>query len=233
MKLTKFPTPEEMLNNEKETLRLLIHSRQIKTYFTQLHADADNCFAKLNATKLGKNPMELLNFESFMDIIVGSKERRVYLGGLISLDNKNVYKDVSYSLTICNKTGPSKILRRFHFDFDCDGVKSGSSNKPFFHIQYAGKMSPRMEAEGFSNDRHYHHINKELSEPRIFFMPMSLLFLVYLILKEIDKEHADILEEPAWHKRMCENEQLILKPFYNTCNNALNQTDSILMDCYY
>lgn len=233
MKLSQYPSPKDVLKNEKETLRLLSANKDISTYYPQLCIDSQTGYQKLQNTAISRQQMLLLDFESYMDIKINLKLRRVFLGGLIKLGKANKYEEVSYYMAICKHDRPSKVMRKFHFDFESGADSLSQSFKPFFHIQYGGKMSPRMHQEGFKDERHYQHIDSWLELPRITYMPMSLIFLVFLIIKELDKEHVDILKKPEWHAQMCRSENVMLTSFYNTCNKAFSQNKSILMDCYY
>jgi hypothetical protein len=234
MRLCKyFPTPEEILENEKETFFFLKKQRDIASYFPIFHGDVCNTLDRLNVLKLRKDPINLYNFESYMCIKLDGITRRVYLGGIIDLGSNQVYKEVSYSMAICESTDPnSRVIRRFHFDFVSNEDNSRPLDKPFFHLQYGGEMSPRMKKEGIT-DQNYNHIDSKFSLPRISYLPMCFIFLVFFAIKELDKDHSDILCKSEWKAQMRRSEELMLKKYHETCSRAINNEKSIFMDCYY
>ncbi|MFC1637609.1 hypothetical protein ACFL1W_01175 [Candidatus Margulisiibacteriota bacterium] len=230
--LSDYPPPADVLKNEKEALRFLSTNRDIATHYSRFFSDAQNGYKKLDSIKRIQPGSTLLDFESSMDIKVNNNLRRVFVGGLIRLDDNKTYTNISYSMAISEQNSPSKVLRRFHFDYDAGNDDCSRSVKPFYHLQYGGRNTPGMKQEGFDYI-HIKHSDPEFSVPRISYFPMSLIFLVYLVLKEFDKEHLEILAKPGWHAQLCKSEKLMLEPFYKTCCKAIDHDKSILMDCYY
>lgn len=227
-----YPLPEDVRDNEMAALKFLSENREIRTYYKELAEDAQTGYSRLRTIKKIMPRMRLLDFESYMKIKVNEKLRRVFIGGLIELADKSTYKSISYSMAISQEIRPSKVIRRFHFDYDAGNDVQSRSAKPFYHLQYGGNISPRMRQEGFA-DTHNEHSDPDFSEPRISYFPMSIIFLVYLALKEFDKEHLDILSKPEWHVQLCNSEKLMLRPFYSECCRAYGSQKSVLMDYYY
>jgi len=232
MKLCDYPTPKQILDNEKRTLRFLKSQPDINSYFRRFHDDVCSELARLDNIKHRQYPENLFQFDSYMDIKIDGQMRRVFIGGIVRLGAKNVVEHASYSIAICNETSKSKVLRRFHFDFDLKTDSSGQSEKPLFHLQFGGELSPRMIREGFTESE-YGHIESWLSLPRIIHMPMSFIFLVFLVIKELDEEHSNILCKPGWNARLRDSEELMLKDFFSNCCKAINNQKSVLMDCFY
>lgn len=227
----EYPSPEDVRVNEMETLKFLSQNTDIRAYYSELANDAENAYRWLKAQKI-RSGIILLDFESYMKINVNQEPRRVFIGGFIELADKKSYKTISYAVAISEKFQPSKVIRRFHFDYDDGSDVASRSAKPFYHLQYGGKISSRMQDEGFK-DEHNLHSDPEFSEPRISYFPMSLIFLVYMALKEFDREHADMLSKPEWRARMRNSEKLMLERFYKTCCKAFSKNQSVLMDYYY
>lgn len=125
---------------------------------------------------------------------------------------------VSYSLSICDlECKNPKLVRRFHFDYDLSSVKTNQSI-PIFHFQYAGELSPYLKKLGVSNQ----HMNPELSEPRVYYQPVTLALLLNLVFNEFRNEITNkILQTPEWFALIKANEEKVLKPYYKYCNEFL------------
>ena len=185
----------------------------------------------INIKTLRNFKIPLLKFESFIDINTQEQKRRIYFGGKISLKNKQEFENITYYLAICEETKTSKILRKFHFDYDEGNHPKSRSDKPIFHLQYGGKISTRMKNDGF-DENHCNHMDTNIEFPRIIFIPMCLIFLIYIIFKEFDQETAELLfsQDSSWHKQLKASEKLLLQPFYKICSNITPET---ILQKYY
>jgi hypothetical protein len=75
-----------------------------------------------------------------------------------------------------------------------------------------------------------------LSEPRIFFWPMSLALLVDMALHEFpDQASAKFRAERSWRGLVREQEALVLRPFYVKCVEIIDARgqDRTLADAFY
>jgi hypothetical protein len=76
-----------------------------------------------------------------------------------------------------------------------------------------------------------------LSEPRIFFWPMSLALLIDMALHEFpDQDSAKFRAESYWHGLIRKHETLVLKPFYAKCIEIIEDTkgeNQTLADAFY
>lgn len=205
----KFPPPDKIFINEVKTLMFLKDNPRIRTDFTRLSSDAyDYC-----CTLAGKNRREPpLAFHSQFPIHTERGEAIARVGAQIVTEEGNDSL-VTYYLVICkSKRGRMNLLRKYHFDYTLPGAKSRQPH-PVFHLQYAGGTVPGLE--GLSDE----HMSTWLSEPRIYFMPMSLALLINLTLKEFPNEsNAKLRESREWRSLIIYNERLLMEPYFNACH---------------
>lgn len=223
------PCPKDFYNNELKTIKFLKDNKTVETHFPELSRGADNSFYKLKS--LLKTPYSF-GFESYLkDVIFLNKIYKIYFGGIVNLNNSNSYNDISYYLCICGHNDDDKyIVRKYHFDYTNPTNKRRSPH-PIFHLQYPGKLSNYLNSNELKND----HMNSWLSEPRIFFTPMSLALLLNLIFKEFhdptDGNLYKIREDSHWRSIVIENENLFLKPYYESCYNFLDRRYRNVANC--
>jgi hypothetical protein len=76
-----------------------------------------------------------------------------------------------------------------------------------------------------------------LSEPRIFFWPMSLALLIDMALHEFpDQDSAKFRSDSYWRGLVRKQEKLILRPFYEKCVEVIRDTkeeNRTLADAFY
>ncbi len=170
------------------------------------------------------------SFESTVDIKVGGKEGIAHIGSLIESKDTNNIDRTSYYAAICIKE-EKKLLRKYHFDYAPPG-KLQRQPPPVFHLQYAGKLPPRLEAMDIDDN----HLDTWLSEPRLCYFPLSLALLINLILKEFpDDKNVELIEHPKWRRLVKKNENLILGPFFKGCQTFFSNNNNQLFinDFYY
>lgn len=228
--------PASFKDIEIKTLEFL-RDKKIPDSFDQLLRDISTQYSGNRYSKgyLG------FNFESYVDLTIDQVKRRVYFGGLMTVTGsmqKQAYENISYYFAICESNqSPCKLLRKFHFD--C-ALSSNSREKPhpFFHLQYAGKLSNYLKTAGFL-DKHIDHMEPGFSEPRIINFPITLALLLNIILIEAeDAEVKSFLNTPEWRKLTRDNEVLLLKKYYKTCCDLIMQSsqssnESFILDhCY-
>lgn len=151
---------------------------------------------------------------------------RLLLAVRIELE-KQVFRNVTYCLTVCRiRSRRHTILRKFHFDVTVDGEKSGNriQHHPICHLQYCGEMVPKMAEMGCSSAQ-LDQMSPWLSEPRIFFWPMSLALLIDMALREFPDEHSKKFRSSnEWRGIVRKQEKLILQPFYQKCVDVIHDT---------
>ncbi len=220
----KYPTPKDLRSNELLTMAFFQNDVYLKQEYPTFAHDCYQYYTYFKGTQ-GKD----LEFESELEIQINSQDGKVngkaYIGGKFYEDRKKKIIAPSYSMAI-SVVDSKRLLRRFHFDY----ILPDSARRqphPIFHLQYAGKLSPRLKRDGFEHD----HMDPWLSEPRLFFIPMSLALLVNTVLKEFPDERTEkIIERPEWRNLIRKNENLLLTPYFRCCNLFLssNRTDQLL-----
>lgn len=223
-----YPKPKDILDCELETLKFLTENPVINSYFSKLYSDAYQYYTRI------KNDQRLkFNFESELQISMEGREGHAHIGANIMLIDKNNYEGISYSLAICNNDKPkARLLRRYHFDYALPSLLRRQPH-PVFHLQYAGKLSPRLQ----SLNLEHQHIDAWLSEPRLCYSPMSLALLINMIFKEFPNEtNIKLSESSEWRNLIRKNENLLLAPFYKICHNFISTRTSqklFVNDFYY
>lgn len=230
-----YPPPKTLKEVELKTLLFLYEQPIFQCQFQELASTAYKAHVFIEH---GNKPNNILiRFESHIDVEVESLKRRIYLGSLVDVkkDDFNKYENCSYYIAICEGCSPpAKFLRKFHFDYNLSETKCFH---PIFHLQYCGKLSPSLKDIGY-NQTHIEHMSPWLSVPRIPFTPISLALLLKYIFREFcdKKTNHQIAELSEWRDIIKENEQLILEPYYKTCNNFIDKNKgeaNLLSDFYY
>jgi hypothetical protein len=141
------------------------------------------------------------------------------LSARIELENHAI-NEVTYSFAVCRiRANHLTILRKFHFDLTTGKNVAGSAKqrRPQCHLQYCGTLLP----EG-CRQAQLDHMHPWLSEPRIFFSPMSLGLLIDMALHEFpDERWVRFRESPEWRSLVRNQESLLLEPFYQKCVEVL------------
>ena len=145
------PKPTVLINNELATLEFLKTNSTIYTKYWNIYKDAHHFWSLAKARK------DVFSFESFLDVNHDGRYLRIYFGTLITVGRSGTYSNLSNHLTVCEGTqSPSKILRKFHFDFA--PPKTGRRQPhPLFHLQYCGSLSPYLKKRGFDRT-HIEHM---------------------------------------------------------------------------
>jgi hypothetical protein len=238
MELSEFyPLPRDFIRNELEVLDYLGNSTYIGAEHPQFWGDAKKYRAQYRGPRSG------FQFASFLNVFHAEMPRlrkrtarhledepnlKLIVASLIEQQTKSKYGNISYLLAVGRirsltkepgpKTYPS-LLRKFHFD-----VTAGTANEqtrrqehPMCHLQYCGGFIPLMAELGFRQSQ-LEQMHERLSEPRIFFWPMSLALLVDMALHEFpDPKSAQFRKEPEWRNIIRKNEAFLLRPFHEKC----------------
>ena len=225
-----YPSPSELIKSE---LRVLDHLRN-DPYISVTHST----FAQDAAKYYSRNKDARSGFEffSYFDVYHGKKgpgtrqnkqkpNLRLMVAARIELTKKNGwYSNVTYCLAVCRiRTKHPSILRKFHFDVT---VGSGTSQRrsqqhPQCHLQYCGEMIPHMATAGCLQTQ-LDQMHPSLSQPRIFFWPMSLALLIDMTLHEFpDPRSANFRASSEWRGLVRKQEALVLQPFYQKCVDVI------------
>jgi hypothetical protein len=246
-----YPSPEDLIGSEVSVLDHLRRNPYIKEKHPQVALDAENYYFRYRISQTG------FEFHSYFDIWhaamhrgrVASKSKgkaksnaRLTVSSRIELENGS-FTNVTYCLSVCKiqSTVPSArvtILRKFHFDVTVANRFGGHRRQqhPQCHLQYCGKMVPYMATVGCRATQ-LEQMHPWLSEPRIFFWPISLALLIDMALREFpDQGSAKFREDSYWRGLVRSQESLVLRPFYEKCVEIIkdNRGESrTLADAFY
>ena len=93
------------------------------------------------------------------------------------------------------------------------------------HLQYCGEMIPHMKQRMGCQEAQLVQMHASLSEPRVFFWPMSLALLVDLAFHEFpDPRSANFRASSEWRGIIRAHEALVLQPFYEKCAQVIANT---------
>lgn len=233
-----FPTPGEFLNSEFETLEYCGNKFFDYEELSSLASDA-YAYHSANYNEFKESnrlPKSCFSFESNFNVNIDGRDGTAYIGVLIRLKDSFTFENISYYVAVQKKEKlNARLLRKFHFDY-APPVKTDSTRRqphPVFHLQYACKLSSRLQGVGFDNS----HMDPWLSEPRLYYSPMSLALLINLVLKEFqDETNLRIIQRGEWRDLIRENEKLILAPFFSICHNFFSDRHNkelLINDFYY
>lgn len=218
----KYPTPKSLIKNEMDTLFTISTIQPIQESYQKLSSDAYEYYQILRIYKKKKLPC--FNFESSIPILFKNKLVEINFGARIKLRD-NAYEQVTYYLAICDPD-TKKLIRYFHFDYAISGsVKKNP--KPIYHLQFCADLPPALQSKGYVLDY------PDIDYPRILSLPMSLALLLNLIFMEFyTEEFASIIKRPEWNSLVKANEELMLCPYYNSCNEDMVNVRPITDNCF-
>jgi hypothetical protein len=225
-------SPDTIKEVELRSLELIKQSSLLATICPHITSRAESSYARLRSlSRIGKGTI-LYDYESFFDSSIEGKECRIYFGGKAVALSAKKCDAVSLYISIYDLKS-KKVLRKFHFDYDSGSDIASKSSKPYYHIQYGGKLTPLMKGDGIVPETQQ-HIETWLSTPRILYIPMSLFSLVAIILKEVQPEAAiELFSEQNWKNHLINTEKIMLAPFYKACTDKIIKKESLLMDYFY
>ncbi len=229
-----YPEPEKFLECERETLKFLKDTSTVAIHFTELNNEAHKLYY---AIKKDQKKIRPFCFESQITVNLSTKEIKNQKGiANISTyieKEKEKFKKISYNLDIIDKSQtPSKILRKFHFDYDPPDTQHRFPH-PVIHLQYGGKLSEKLKPLGLTSD----HLDIGMEKPRLCYFPMSLALLINLVLIDFPDENSiKLCGTSEWRNLIRKNEDIVLKPFFANCHRFFcNRPNNRLFvnDFYY
>jgi hypothetical protein len=232
MELSDFyPSAGDLIKSELSVLDHLRQNPYIKEKHPQVAIDAQMFFPRNKGSHSG------FEFGSYFDVWHGPIDRnrvaarsrtnskpnaRLTISARIELE-RGALTDVTYCLSVCRiqSTLPLRltILRKFHFDVTVvsDAGQHRRQPHPRCHLQYCGEMVPYMAQIG-CRAAQLEQMQPWLSEPRIFFWPMSLGLLIDMTLHEFpDQDSVKFRLDSYWRGLVRSQEALVLQPFYEKC----------------
>lgn len=243
-----YPPPKELIASEVDVLGFLRNNGYI--------VERQRQFAEVAKTHYERyrNDMSGFEFSSHLSICHGemfgrpstySYQRQnrpnlhLVVAALIQLANANKYSNISYCLAVCRiRASHPSILRKFHFDITTNASPGTVRRQahPASHMQYCGKMLPCISSLGCKNQQ-LEQMHVRLSEPRLFFWPMTLALLIDMALREFPDVYATRFREDSyWRGLVRRQEALVLRPFYAKCVEVITDTgrnNQTLSDAFY
>lgn len=232
-----YPSPNDLIKSE---LTILNHLRA-DPYIKEAHSEFAR-HASMYYERNREGHSRSFEFVSYFDVWHAAMHRqkqgsakqrkrtpnvRLLFAVRIELD-KQAFTNVTYCLTVCRIHHATRItiLRKFHFDIATGSAKSERrlQQHPRSHLQYCGKMVPQMATMG-CREAQLVELQPWLSEPRIFFWPMSLALLIDMALHEFPDERSKrFREQPEWRSLVRKQEDLVLRRFYQKCIDVIVDT---------
>jgi hypothetical protein len=246
-----YPAPEDLIKSEIAVLGHLRASTYIKERHPQVAQAAQQWYYQNKASRSG------FQFNTHFDIWHQPMHRkgepvggfgvfrpntRLTISALVELSGKRL-RNVSYCLSVCKLKSvlpPTRanVLRKFHFDVTVvdEAAPHRRQPHPRCHLQYCGEMLPYMTDVGCTQAQ-LDQMHPWLSQPRIFFWPMSLALLIDMALHEFPDQHSEKFRaEDYWRGLVRGQEALILRPFYEKCVEIIKDTgekNQTLADAFY
>lgn len=246
MELNEFyPAPADLVESETRVLEYLRNQPYIKEVQPTFARDAGQYYEQNRVNKAG------FEFFSSLDIwhaaMTGqiwmdprNENRRPNLRLVIATRierlGRKAYGNVTYCIAVLKirRQDDYAILRKFHFDIACDGVSPQGRRQrhPRCHVQYCGKMLPKMQQMGCRQSQ-LDQMHPGLSEPRIFCSPMSLGLLIDMAFHEFpDPRSAKFRQDPSWRVLIHEQQQLVLLPFHKKCSEIIASQQRLTDEFY-
>lgn len=220
---------EDFFRNEYKTLGFLQKNPTIANAFYSLANNASIQFNSYKGILNKKTPSETrFEFCCELDIIVENDLRRIFVESVVLPD----YSLSSYMYAICSGTSPDtySLLRKYHFDFA--PPIEGQYPKPVFHLQYGGEKLRCSSVD-------VEPLHPWLSGPRINYSPINLALLLDQVFTEFREDNiaaARLIELSEWRNLIKNNEDLILRPYYEGIQHFIRGEHSsrkLLRDYYY
>ncbi len=176
---------------------------------------------------------DVFAFNGYWDVVYNEAECRIFVGAIVNKHGNNI-ACASHYLAIAEGTYiPKRVLRKYHFDYVSEADPAGRLSHPYFHLQHAGELPPAMAGWGITDD-HLKGLLPEISEPRIFFFPISLAIMINIALREFSSEETlKFSQTNEWRGVIKENEEKILGPYYNRCSTLIQDRRTCLFDHVY
>lgn len=250
MQLSDFyPSPNELIKSELSVLEYLRSSTYVQEKQPRAAHDVNTYYLRNSGSRTG------FDFESYFDTWHAHMPgRRIgYRGGREPASNVRLFvaarigakgrefTSVSYCLSVCRlrPAHPSprlSILRKFHFDVATAEKATRRQQHPRCHLQYCGSMLPLMRDLGCTQGQ-LDQMHPKLSEPRIFFQPMSLALLIDMAMREFpDDASKRFRQNHNWRGLVRAQEALVLRPFYSKCVSVIDdhgEDNQTLADAFY
>lgn len=231
--------PSIFIKNELKTLEFLknncashpdligVHDRASKSY--SIAMERQKKIAGLNTAQRSTVQNGINSLFSWEIIQSQGKNEvlEITVGTLIESTNEEL-KNITYLLMVSQDDAKTKnVIKKFHFDFTHPSTER-SSSQPAIHLQHGGKLPP-----GYKETYSIEKLQVMISEPRIFYNPMSLALVLQIAFMEFPCcDTNKILKEPEWKKLILRDQELLLKPFFLGCLNNINSSKLLHEEIY-
>jgi hypothetical protein len=233
MKLVDFyPAPDTLIQSECATLDYLMNEPNLNSEQPQFAAAARRLWEKIH-----KNPSHLA-FESYLVVEHQGTSLKLFICGLIERSGKKGYGNISYCLTVGRpRRKGTAILRKFHFDVTAVPANAiRTQAHPVCHVQYCGELLPYLAENGLTQNQ-IDQMHPWLSEPRLFYWPMSLALVMDMALREFPtSENRKLREKSEWRAIVRANESMLLAEFHQRCLSVVQDKTGqklTLADAFY
>lgn len=232
-----YPPPADLIQSELSVLEYLRANPYMKEHHPQVARSAADYYPRNLGSRSG------FEFQTYLDICHAPMVRRnsqlvrgrpepnlrITLSARIDVKKKAI-ADVSYCLSVCRlrswrQTLALTVLRKFHFDVTTGNGKGSAQlqQHPRCHLQYCGEMLPYMAALG-CRESQLDQMHPWLSEPRLFYWPMSLALLIDMALHEFpDQRSARFRADNYWRGLVHDQEDLLVRPFFQKCIDVIHK----------
>ena len=201
----------EFVANEVKTLEFIITRGCLKKSFKDLNQAIEYAYLDFESD-LKKGRLVHFDFHAEFEMKVENKNRSILLGANVKSD----FQECSYFLAMTSADDKKQLIRKFHFDYARKDIFT-AQDVPLFHLQYGGKMSPRMITDGFVDEK----LDNWLSLPRLNFSPINLALLLDIMLCEFQTlESVKVAQSDLWRDLIFKNEKLLSKNYFkNICDH--------------
>jgi hypothetical protein len=221
---------EALVKLEKETLKTISEIGKFADLGT-IYDDAKTHLGKSNWFQRGGFEAHL-GFDVYGGIRADKnrtkKRRRIDVSGLVvssKLDNAFVTTHASYSVVLCDGEDPktSKVLRKFHFDYEAANTRNIAEPKPTTHLQICGKFSNHHTGTIGYQPGQIEAWYPGFEKPRIPIQPTCLALLLDWIFLEFhtDVAIAAILKDQQWRSLVRKAERQVLLPYFREASHFL------------
>jgi hypothetical protein len=233
---SSFPSVDDVYNLELRTLEFLGRSSRVKAISPDLMRSADSASSVLRGRRKAifnarsRDEVKMLDFEtSFDSALIDGKTYRVHLGADVRVRGSQ-FSQVSYFLAIAES---GTIFRKVHFDLAHEpGARPPT--KPSSHLQIGGELSENLKSM-YVSDVYDGLLKPELSEPRIFFFPVSLAISFLILVRDFRVgDFAELSGDQEFRKLMLTCEEKLLTKFVSHLRTKLNEKkESIFLTHYH
>lgn len=160
-------------------------------------------------------------FETMWSVLHTGDIFDITVAGHMEIDKEGELTFLSYAFCVSRQ---KMILRKYHYDYEC----SKGKDKPIFHMQYGGNPLP--SSVGYEG---VDYLVSWLSEPRLFYTPMSLvLVLDQAFLEFPDDDTERIRKDASWKGHVTAAQREILAPYFTQCLKKIEKNERLYADCY-